>query len=82
VAKQRQRYEFTVEMNGKTYRCVREVEGARVLHQSVSAHGIGSENDGARYGAKHHPIVSMEGIARLIATQIIKKHLAQKAKPG
>jgi hypothetical protein len=40
---------------------------------------IDSEHDPARYGPKQHPVSKMEGIAKLIATELIRGHLAQQA---
>ncbi len=73
--KQKQvRYAFTVEVDGKTYPCERIVSGTRVLTQSVSVLGLGSENDQANYGGpRGHPAASMPGIAKLIAQSIIRK---------
>jgi len=72
-AKKRLRYAFTVEVNGKQYQCERIVEGIRTLTQSISVVGMGSENDQASYGTTGHPVVSMPGVAKLIAQNIIKK---------
>jgi hypothetical protein len=69
----RVRYEFTVEVDGKTYCCESVVSGVRVLTQRVTVKGIGSENDAASYGRSDHPVVSMPGVAELIATNIIAK---------
>ena len=65
------RYQFTVEENGKTYHCERVVTGQRVLYQTIYVNGVGSKDDSAAYGAKYHPVETMESIAILIAYEII-----------
>ena len=47
MAKQRGRYEFTVQVDGKTYNCVREVQGVRLLG-APGVLGGGTRADGAR----------------------------------
>lgn len=64
-------YQFTVEVNGKTYQCEREVTGQRVLRQQIRVTGVGNKNDPAAYGAKSHPPETMESIVKLIAREII-----------
>lgn len=76
MGKKRVRYEFKVDVDGKTFACERTVLGTRVLTQSINVIGIGTEKDQADYGGSGgHPVASMEGIARVIATNIIKKCL-------
>jgi hypothetical protein len=65
-------YEFTVVVDGKTYRCDRTVYGKRVLTQRVHVAGMGTEPDPLRYGAGGRRIESMVGIAKLIAAKIIR----------
>jgi hypothetical protein len=66
-------HKFTVQLNGRSYACERHVEGVRALYQSVHVEGLGSKQDSARYGHGKFdsPLVSMEGVARLIAGEII-----------
>ncbi len=64
-------YRFTIEKDGKTYECEREVTGTRVLRQTVTVIGFGKKNDPANYGKKWHPSSTMEHIALLIAHEII-----------
>lgn len=66
------RYQFTVEANGRTYNCERVVTGKRVLRQTIDVTGVGSKADSADYGRHAHPVASMEGIARIIAHEIIR----------
>jgi hypothetical protein len=68
---------FTVTMSGETYQCERTVRGEGKLTQTINVRGIGSETDSGAYGPGWSPWVSMEGIANLIAAQIIGKHLAR-----
>jgi hypothetical protein len=55
--------EFTVVVDGETYRCERTVYGKRVLTQRVHVAGMGTEPDPVRYGAGGRRIESMLGIA-------------------
>lgn len=66
-------YKFTVQANGKTYDCEREVTGKRIFRQQIRVIGVGSKQDSASYGGRYHPPESMEGIARLIAHEIIRE---------
>jgi hypothetical protein len=70
-AKRRVRYQFTVEVKGTKYDCERVVEGTRILNQEITVNGVGSKSDPARYGEGQYPVRSMEGIAKLIAGEII-----------
>jgi hypothetical protein len=74
------RHSFTIEKSGIQYQCVRDVTGTRVLRQTVHVIGIGSEPDPASYGINGHPSATMEGIARLIANEIVRNGLSQKAE--
>lgn len=67
------RYEFKIEKNGVTSNCKREVTGKKVLRQRIHVIGVGSKEDSASYGGHYHPISSMEGIARIIASEIVGK---------
>lgn len=67
------RYTFTVEANGKIYDCERKVTGKQVLRQTIHVIGQGSKEDSASYGRKYHPPITMEGVARLIAYEIIRE---------
>jgi hypothetical protein len=68
-------YAFTVEDNGQTYECEREVTGKQVFTQTIHVRGVGSKSDSASYSDSrgYHPPISMEGIARLIAFEIIRE---------
>jgi hypothetical protein len=69
------RYDFTVDVNGRTYKCEREVTGKRVMRQIIHVIGVGSKDDSANYGSKHHPPVTMPGIAKIIAHEIIRENI-------
>jgi len=71
MAKEKE-YKFEMEYAGKTYSCIRVVTGTRVLKQTIYV-GIDSEADSVDYGPKHHPVETMDGIARIIAGQIIRR---------
>lgn len=65
-------YDFTIEFNGKTYNCQREVSGKRDLYQMIYVHKFGYKQDPALYGVKGHPVETMATTARLIAFEIIQ----------
>jgi hypothetical protein len=67
------RSKFVIEHNSIQYQCERTVYGKRVLRQTITVCGIGSQEDDADYGPKHHSPTTMEGAACLIADQIIQK---------
>jgi len=67
------RYPFTVEVNGRTYNCWREVTGTRKLRQTVYVEGVGNKPD-AEYGKGAHPICTMEGVAKVVAREIIREN--------
>ena len=73
------RYSFKVDANGSTYNCEREVTGKRVLRQTIHVIGVGSKEDSADYGSKHHPPETMRGIARIIAHEIIRENISPRA---
>jgi hypothetical protein len=77
---QRVIYRFEVEVEGRTYKCERVVDGTRVLTQSIRVEGIGTESDSASYGSRGHPVASMPGIAELIAERIIKTRLEREQR--
>jgi hypothetical protein len=66
-------YPFCVEVDKKSYQCERVVSSTAVLTQTVTVRGIGSEDDSAEYGPSALPVISMEGIATLIAIRIVRK---------
>jgi hypothetical protein len=68
------KHEFTVVVDGETYRCERTVYGKRVLTQRVHVAGMGTEPDPVPYGAHGRHIESMLGIAKLIAAKIIRSN--------
>ncbi len=67
-------YSFSVQHDGRPYECERIVTGKRVLRQTIIVKGVGSKEDSAPYGQRGHPAVTMEGIARLIAHEVIKSN--------
>jgi hypothetical protein len=67
-------YEFTIELNDKTYSCKRFVSGQEVKRQTIKVIDIGSKDDPACYGDKWKPVSTMQLNARLIAHEIIKTH--------
>jgi hypothetical protein len=67
-------YEFTVELDDKTYNCKRFVSGQDVRRQTIKVIDVGSRDDPACYGDKLKPISAMQLSARLIAHEIIKTH--------
>ena len=60
---------FTVEHNGKTYNCERELEGKKVFYQTVNVIGIGNKKDGKRYDLSN--IYTAQLAAKIIAKEII-----------
>jgi hypothetical protein len=76
VTQRQKTHEFTVVVDGETYRCDRTVYGKRVLTQRVHVAGVGTEPDPVRYGAHGCPIESMLGIAKLIAAKIVRSNRA------
>jgi hypothetical protein len=77
--KKQQKYSFCIEVDRKPYQCERTVTGTRALTQSVTVRGVGTESDPADYGSSAQPVISMEGIATLIATRIVRKNVAAPA---
>lgn len=71
-----ERFEFTVTHDGKDYACERLVTGTRVLTQTITVYGNGSKPDNS-YGARGHPINTMESVASLIALDIIREGRAR-----
>ena len=63
---------FKVIVNDVEYECYREIEGARVLKQTIIVVGKGIKNDKDFYGAKYKPFILMEINAKLVALDIIK----------
>lgn len=74
-----QKCPFVVEVKGKSYECERLVSGTRLLTQTVTVRGLGTEADSAEYGSSAHPAIAMEGIATLIAMGIVRKNVAENA---
>ena len=77
MAKATEKFEFTIQVEGKTYDCERAVSGTREFTQKIKVIGIGLETDSARYGPKRHRPESMESMAEQIAHEIVNKHLTQ-----
>ena len=70
---------FEVTINGKTYQCESTITSSEdVLDQDVRVIGVGHKRDPASYGRKWHRPESMDGIAELIAGEIIHKMSAMK----
>ena len=71
---------FEVTINGKTYQCESTIRTSKdVLDQDIRVIGVGHKRDPASYGRKWHRPGSMDGIAELIAVEII--HEASATKP-
>jgi hypothetical protein len=69
------RYEFSINRNGKSYACSRTVEGIRGQRQQVTVRDVGSKYDAAEYGTERgHPRSQMGMAARLIAHEILKEN--------
>lgn len=69
------KYEFSVEVDGKKYQCQRSVSGSRELNQTIYVQELGkSKIDSASYGPNGHPYASMESVARIIALEIIREN--------
>ena len=79
MAKAKHKYDFTVDFQGKTYQCERTVEGTRVLTQDLHVKGIGDKSDTATYGQRGHRISSMEGIAKVLAVELIIESQKKKS---
>lgn len=67
------RYTFTIGHDGQPYTCARDVEGKRILRQTIHVVAVGSKTDPADYGPKRHPASSMESVARVIAHEIVRE---------
>ena len=76
----RESYNFQFEYDGKWYACQRVVTGTRTLTQRIDVTGVGSKDDSATYGHGAHPIATMEGIARIIAGEILGQAASRPAK--
>ena len=63
---------FKVIVDGVEYEWYREIEGARVLKQTITVVGKGIKDDKDFYGAKYKPVALMEFNAKLVALDIIK----------
>ena len=68
-------YPFCVEVNNKSYQCERSVSGVGVFTQTVTVRGMGTLADSAEYGPTALPVISMEGIATLIAGRIVRQNV-------
>jgi hypothetical protein len=64
---------FSVEVDGVSYQCMREITGKYVLHQTIYVEGFGVEDDSNQYGYNlpSQPLHLMEAIAKQIARSII-----------
>jgi hypothetical protein len=82
VSKAREIIPFTIEVDGKTYKCERVVSGTREYTQVIHVLGVGSEADSARYGPKHHRPTGMESLAAQIAREIVQKRKISRPPPG
>lgn len=74
--KRQQKCAFFVEVGGKSYECERVISGTRVLTQTVSVRGVGTEADAVEYGSSAHPAIAMDGNATLIAMGMVRKNPA------
>jgi hypothetical protein len=77
--KRQQKFPFFIEVDKKSYECERVVTGTRILKQEVTVRGVGTESDSAEYGASASPVISMPGIATLIAMRIVRKSVPRPA---
>jgi len=82
VSKAREIIPFTIDVDGKTYKCERVVSGTREYTQVIHVLGVGSEADNARYGPKRHRPTGMESIATQIAREIVLKQKMTRQPPG
>ena len=82
MSKARQIIPFTIQVDGRTYKCERIVSGTREFTQIILVLDIGSEVDTARYGPNRHPPASMESIAEQIAREIVFKQKITQATSG
>jgi hypothetical protein len=64
-------YKFTIEKDGETYECEREVTGKGALRQTVRVKSVRSRADDVVYGASKHSVSTMTHAARRIALEII-----------
>jgi hypothetical protein len=71
--KRQQKCPFFIEVDKNSYECERVVTGTRMLTQQVTVRGVGTESDSAEYGGIASPVISMEGIATLIAMRMVQK---------
>lgn len=67
-----QTYDFVIDHDGRQYQCRRVVTGKRVLYQTVYVEVCGHKDDGVSYGRSQHPADTMEGIAELIAHELVE----------
>jgi hypothetical protein len=70
--KESETYEFSVEHNGKIYKCSRTVSGKRRCSQTIHVSGYGSRKDPSMYGDHGYPIKGMATDAMSIALQILE----------
>jgi hypothetical protein len=75
------RYDFTIEVAGRTYNCWREVRGYEVKRQTIYVEGIGEQLDPSLYGAGHYAIEFMATDARQIAIQIVQASTGNPPPP-
>jgi hypothetical protein len=78
--KKQRKLPFFVEVSGKSYECERVVSGTRVMTQTVTVRGMGTEADAANYGSSATPPIAMEGVATLIAMGIVRKSSPKEEK--
>jgi len=71
------RVHFTVVVNDKEYKGIRDIEGKRVFRQVITVAGHESQKDDNDYGnnAKHTPVNLMEHFAKVIARKLINSNL-------
>jgi hypothetical protein len=72
--------EFTITDGETTYSYISTVYGERLFTQTIRVIGIGSKNDSAEYGPGAHCIESMEGVASMIAGEIVSAHHAMRQR--
>jgi hypothetical protein len=66
---------FELEHHGRRYQCRRTVRGTVRLSQHVEVIGTGERLDTGLYGGSAHSVETMENIARIIALELIKRHV-------
>jgi hypothetical protein len=72
MKKHNETFEFTVEHNGREYKCTRTVYGIRRCTQFINVIGHGSKKDPSVYGNPGYPIKGMATDALSIVLQILE----------